>query len=355
VTVFALGTFAVAAASIGDWGVWRQIAVAAVGSVLITAANPPKGLTIRRRRKPASPSQRAPGPPSVTVGLLSRLTKVAAQVLVISAALAVLGYAFATAYSFAAGVVKRPPGVDDAALLSAVDSQLRQCAKAAVLEPIHCPQDYDLSPGSAEAVRWSLYGQPTDGATVEWDGLDKVFDVYGTAVMTVHYVTGDDQELEIVPFGYHFMLEWTDNKPSIKSVAGTGGDLNLSTVRRKVDDKPRPTLPEAEFRDAVRRAFEWCASSTVASPPPECPARHFAYDVEDQRDFRWSLPADPLLNSAVGFDDEFGLVKISGDYVLRVDYTDQSDDREHVEYAGRYAATLIVHDGKPTVLKIEEL
>jgi hypothetical protein len=282
---------------------------------------------------------------------LSRLTRLAGQVLIIAAALAVLGYAIGYSVRFVSSRLQPPAAATEALVLAAVEEKLVMCAKAAVFEPTSCPQKYYASDG--EAVSWSMHGDPMDGAKVSWNAFSKMFDVYGIAVMVVRYTdSGYGAQVDVVAVGYHATLAWDGEKALIRSISGEG-DLYGSGRDTKADGKSRSALPELDFQNALRQAFDRCLSVREPELPPECPSS--GYDIDDATDFRWSLAADPLLNATFGYDDRFGLVTISGDYVFGLDYREKYSGAVHKEYSGPYEASLIVENGIPVVLQIRSL
>jgi hypothetical protein len=283
---------------------------------------------------------------------LNRLTRLAGQVLVIAAALAVLGYAIGYSIRFVSSRLQPPATATEALVLAAVKEKLVVCAKAAVFEPTSCPQTY-YTYGGGEAVSWSLHGDPMDGAEVSWNPFSEMFDVYGIAVMVVRYTEyGSGAQVDIVAVGYHATLVWEGEKASIRSISGDGP--YGSEIDKKADGKSRSALLEPDFQNALRLAFDRCISVREPELPPECPRSGYgsSYGIDDATNFRWSLVADPLLNATFGYDDRLGLVKISGDYVFGLDYREKHGGAVHKESSGPYEASLIVENGVPVVLQI---
>jgi hypothetical protein len=81
----------------------------------------------------------------------------------------------------------RPAAATDQAALTLVREGMTRCGASTSDSPPDCPQLDASSSGSASNVRWSLTGDPTSGATVNFDPATGLFYVAGAFAMGLDY------------------------------------------------------------------------------------------------------------------------------------------------------------------------
>jgi hypothetical protein len=260
--------------------------------------------------------------------------------------IAVIAYAITSSHStsntpFPAKGGPWPRGATVAGVMAPVLSRLKTCARVAVLTPVNCPQSMPDSYGDATGIHWSLHGNPADGAKIVY--LNNAFEVAGNAIMKVFYSGIDGNTVSVQTVHYRAQLRWRDGRASlmgIKGVSGAAGPL----IR-----KHKPAITWDQVSKAVRSAFNYCAGSSSAPLPPQCPVDQ--YSGISGSHAHWRLTSDPLLNAQENFDPSSGLIHVTGSYSLSVTYSDILG-RQHDSQNGNYEATVSVDGQTIEVLQI---
>jgi hypothetical protein len=229
------------------------------------------------------------------------------------------------------------PPASAPAVLGVVASALRSCAHAAVATPANCPQQ--VSVANPAALVWALHGDPTAGAEVGWDGGKAT--VTGHAVYTVRYSQSETPAFQVLPTPYRAIVAWNDGKPALTA-------LGAPDVERPPVTEPRPAvLTDDAVRRAVAAFLDRCAATTSARQGAQCPAQ--AASVDPRTAGRWQLTSDPLLNSAVTYDDGYGIVHVVGSYTMTFSYADPQGAQQQSTASGNYDAS-VTADGHDVVV-----
>ncbi|MCS7481437.1 hypothetical protein ACFFQW_22950 [Umezawaea endophytica] len=237
----------------------------------------------------------------------------------------------------------RPVASSTKAVLDVVGKKLLSCAAEVVLQPANCPQGLD-SPLPAHGVRWTLVGDPIDGAEVVWN--NGKFHARGNAVMLVDYETANGPKHDTQAFHFQTELPWQGESTTIDNVYRVEDALAGKIVKR------RPGSTAQEVSAVVRDEFVRCAGATSAPMPVGCPTTNAVPVVKN---VTWAYEGDPPpnANARQDFDPEFGIIHVVGSYSATVRrQSGQDAARPYFTLSGDYAATVIEQDGRIRPLRI---
>jgi hypothetical protein len=237
----------------------------------------------------------------------------------------------------------RPTNSSNESVLEAVGKKLASCASEVVLTPANCPQGIK-SPYPAHGVRWTLLGNPMDGAQVVWNSGK--FSVRGNAVMTVDYTTVNGAEFAAQALHFQTEFPWQDQNTTIDNV------YRIEDALAGKIKKQRPELSSPDVLAVVRDGFARCSATASAPMPDGCPTTNNTPTVKD---VTWTFEGDPPpnANARQDFDEEFGLVHVIGSYSATLRRRDAIDSvQPYYSQSGTYDATVIKHEGRLRLLQI---
>jgi|SRR5215467_7351575 len=236
-----------------------------------------------------------------------------------------------------------PAGATATAVMAPVIVGLQDCARAPVLAPANCPQSQTAAYPGVARVRWSLHGDPADGARIVY--RKNKFNVAGNTIMLVTYsdaTRSSDLNIEIVH--YRAQLSWHDNRAILLGIQG------VSAVPGPTIIKHTPDVTWSQVQEVVRSAFFSCAAMRSVPLPPQCPTGPNSNLPRGSG--RWHLKDDPLLNARETFNRNSGLIHVTGSYAMSVTYSELPVGKEHYTEAGNYNATVSDDQGKLDVLQL---
>jgi hypothetical protein len=245
-----------------------------------------------------------------------------------------------TTAQFPSGSAAWPAQATDQLALAPVTTWLASCTDQVVLSPLHCPQA--VSPGGDQVseVRWTLHGNPGDGAVIRYS--QGKFWVLGHTVMTVTY-NDSGMQWQMDVFGYEATVSWNNGHPALASLPQA---MSLDSGPQVV--KHNPHIPLAEASALVMTAFKRCAALTVTPLPAQCMGLG-----SDGDHARWTLTGNPVLNAAESFDPATGLVHVTGSYAMTDSYQIPFFGTHETDYpSGSYNAVLSVDGTHATLLQI---
>lgn len=227
-------------------------------------------------------------------------------------------------------------------VLAPVTGWLASCADQVVLSPLHCPQSASAGGDEVSDVRWTLHGNPGDGAVIRYS--DGTFSVMGHAVMTVTY-NDSGAQWQLAKFGYETTVSWNNGHPALASPL-----LAVSLTTGPPVVKHNPGLPWTEVSASVLAGFRRCAAETVTPLPVQCMGTG-----PDGSHAAWKLAGNPLLDVAESFDPATGLVHVTGSYAMSVSYQEYFWGTPATSHpSGNYDAILSLDGKKITLLEIAD-
>ena len=186
---------------------------------------------------------------------------------------------------------------------------------------------------------------PADGARIVY--LDHQFQVAGNAVMTVDYNDYQGSEFSLQLVNYRAWVDWNDGNPSLTGITNFSSGVPPTIV------KHRPSLSWPSVTSAVLDAFRQCATYRTAPLPPQCP--NDSNSPIYGSDAKWQLDNNPLGNAGECYDSSAGLIHVTGSFYMSVSYSETLFGRQHGDLQGNYKASVAIDDGKPVVLRIEDV
>ncbi len=238
-----------------------------------------------------------------------------------------------------------PKGATASAITAPVVQRLSICAHEPTASPSNCPQSLSDSYSDASNVRWSLHGDPADGARIVY--LDHQFQVAGNVIMTVYYNDYQGTEFSLQLVNYRAWVEWNNGNPSLTSITSFNSGIPPTIVRH------RPSLAWSSVTSAVLNAFGQCATYRTAPLPPQCP--NDSNSPIYGSNAKWQLDNNPLGNAGECFDSSAGLIHVTGSFYMSVSYSETLFGIQHDDLQGNYKAFVAIDDGKPVVLQIEDV
>ena len=238
-----------------------------------------------------------------------------------------------------------PKGAAVSTITAPVVQRLNICAHEMTASPANCPQSLSDSYSDASNVRWSLHGDPVDGVRIIY--LDRQFQVAGTAVMTVYYKDYQGAEFSLRLVNYHAWVDWNNGNPTLTGIT----NFNSGTPPNIVKHKPSVSWPSVT--SAVLNAFRQCTTYRTAPLPPQCPNDSTSPIYGSNA--KWQLDNDPLGNAAGCFDSPSGLIHVTGSFYMSASYSVALFGTQHSDLQGNYKASVVIDDGKPVVLQIEDV
>ena len=223
--------------------------------------------------------------------------------------------------------------------------RLSICAQEPTASPANCPQPVADNYSSVTDVRWSLHGDPADGARIVY--LDHQFQVAGRAVMTVAYTDYQGSEFSLQLVNYRAWVEWNNGNPSLTGITSFNSGDPPTIVKQK------PLASWSSVASAVLNAFHRCTTYRTAPLPPQCPNDPSA--PIDGSNATWQLDNDPLGNAGGCFDPSTGLIHVTGTFYMSVSYSEVLFGTQHADLQGNYRASVAIDDGKPVVLQIQDV
>lgn len=241
-----------------------------------------------------------------TTGESSTASKIGGLIVI---ALIVLGVA-SSCGAFDASIPSTAQDVTDSALRSSLLSLVRQaiigCSHERVAQSNRCPQEASqVLPGTS--VRWSLIGDPVEGAVVQEQA--PVAYVMGIATMTWEYAQpaspGLASSFELVEVPYYAEVALSDPLNLLKIV-------HSNALRPEPVAKPAPAHAGDSAVQVIRSFIGSCAVVRSLSQPHGCPAYVYPPGLDDLARPRWTLGSDAGLNARVDWDEAKGLVHVTG-------------------------------------------
>ena len=238
-----------------------------------------------------------------------------------------------------------PKGATASIVIAPVIQRLSICAQEATASPANCPQSLSDDYSGVTNVRWSLHGDPADGARIVY--LDHQFQVAGRAVMAVAYTDYQGNEFSLQVVNYHAWVGWNNGNPSLTGITSFNSGASPTVV------KHRSSVSWSSVASAVLGAFRQCATYRTAPLPPQCP--NDSTSPIDGSNATWQLDNDPLGNAGGCFDPSSGLIHVTGSFYMSVSYSAALFGTQHSDLQGNYRASVAIDDGKPVVLQIEDV
>jgi hypothetical protein len=235
-----------------------------------------------------------------------------------------------------------PAGATFSSIIDPVINRLEACAQAPVLSPVNCPQSQSSADASVTSVRWSLHGDPADGAKIVY--WKNQFYVGGNAVMMVTYADDGTNELDVQVVHYRAQVLWQNGAATLTGIKSVSAASGPDIVKRD------PAVTWNSIQQVVLSAFETCASSTSAQLPPQCPTEQ-NLDISASS-AKWALVGDPVANAQESFDSSSGLINVTGSFAFNVSYHELLFGEQHDSEAGNYSATVSVDGSEIDVLQI---
>jgi hypothetical protein len=238
-----------------------------------------------------------------------------------------------------------PKGATASVITAPVVQRLSICASETTASPANCPQSLSDSYSEVSDVRWSLHGNPADGARVIY--LNRQFQVAGNAVMAVDYNDYQGSEFALQLVNYRAWVEWNNGNPTLLGITSFSSGVPPTIV------KHRPSASWASVTSAVLDAFRQCATYRTAPLPPQCP--NDSNSLINGSNAKWQLDNNPLGNAGECFDSSSGLIYVTGSFYMSVSYSVTLFGAQQGDMQGNYKASVAIDDGKPVVLQLEDV
>lgn len=235
-----------------------------------------------------------------------------------------------------------PKGATEGAILASAKDWITNCAREVVLQPKNCPQSANNQP-DAKSIRWTLYGDPTEGAVPHFDEDASLFNVLGSTVMVARYQASGTTIFAVDPIHFWAKIKWQDGQVDVEKVSEFKGKPTIKI------SKQDPYIPWETLSAAVRVAFERCISATKAPMPAGCPTG----TISNQDEVKWTLDSDPLLTARSSFDSRYGLIHVKGSYAATARHRDMFNKPKSESQSGNFDAVLAVVEEVPVVLTID--
>jgi hypothetical protein len=192
---------------------------------------------------------------------------------------------------------------------------------------------------------WHLIGDPGAGVTVAV-GPDGKPIATGHYLATVEQSFGDGRVDRAVGGGYSAVLSQTGSSFKVESLIGSTSAPPLT--------RPAAATDSAGQR-AVQAALAACIGSTNANPD-DCPQGLSAGLGTSASAVHWSWDSDPMGAAKVTFDDQSGILLVTGKYAATGTYTwtllgSQNSRTSHS--AGTYEAQVVLEDDSLKVVTIK--
>lgn len=239
-----------------------------------------------------------------------------------------------------------PKGATGSIIIAPVIQRLNVCAKETTASPANCPQSLSDSYSEVTNVRWSLHGDPADGARIVY--LDHQFQVAGNVTMTVDYSDYNGSEFSLQLVNYRAWVDWNNGSPSLNGITNFNSGVPPTIVKHK------PSVSWSSVTSAVLNAFHQCATYRTAPLPQQCPTDPNS-SIYGGSNAKWQLDNDPLGNAGGCFDPSSGLIRVTGSFFMSVSYSETLLGTQHGDLQGNYKAFVAIDSGKPTVLQIEDV
>lgn len=237
-----------------------------------------------------------------------------------------------------------PAGVQAAAVTASVGSWLDKCQSSASASPANCPQSIDETMGDASNVHWAFYGNPVEGAVVDYSSDDSRFDVLGTVVASADYTVSKKPQSVVTPMTYWAKVSWADGKLEVQEVKSHSapGDPDVT----KQDPKLAWDLTAAKLKNAFTRCVKGAGSVMPGGCPDWTPP-------SGSEKVRWSLNGDPLLTARASFDPKYGVIHVTGTYGVTVRYSWLGESKTE-NRTPNYEALIAPTATGPVVLQIKD-
>jgi hypothetical protein len=260
-------------------------------------------------------------------------------------ALFVVGYLiFGTDEPFPTQSDTFPAGVQSAAVTASVGGWLDKCQASASATPANCPQSTDETMGDASNVHWAFYGNPLEGAVVNYTADDKRFDVLGTVVVSADYTVSKKPQSVVTPMTYWAKVSWTDGKLEVQAIDAHSAIGDPDVTKQDPKQAWEPTAAK------LKNAFTRCVRGAGSAMPAGCPDWTPPHGSEK---VRWSMNGDPLLTARPSFDPKYGVVHVTGTYGLTVRYTWLGETKTESR-TPNYEALIAPTATGPVVLQIKD-
>jgi hypothetical protein len=239
-------------------------------------------------------------------------------------------------------VETRPAGASDQVIVGLAVAALRVCAQAPVLNPSNCPQSL-AGPNNAIGVVWTVYGDPSAGARVVYQGSGQFY-AFGHSVMTAAFVEGSQQSLQVVSVPFRATVQWQSQKGRVTAITGDDVPDGPLVIPRA------PALSDQAALDATRAVFQQCAQTTSTSWAALCQVG-LPYIPSDLSTCHWNLASDPRLTARVAYDAQYGVVHVLGPWTVTVTC---GPDNYTQNGSGNYDSTVGINSsGQAAVLLIK--
>ena len=202
-----------------------------------------------------------------------------------------------------------------------------------------CPATLLEFPGT-----WQLIGDPGADASVAVDAEGHLV-ATGHYLATVQQAFGDGRIDRADGGGFSAVL---DQLGSAFKVMSLSDSTSVPPLSRPI------TVTDSAVQQTVQNALAAC----IASPQPNpdnCPQGLSVGLGSSSTTVHWSWDADPMAGSKVAFDDQSGIVRVTGNYAATGTYTQSllgTSSSRTSHSSGSYEAALILDGGDLRVVAI---